>query len=90
MTQIPNGHVDTLATLEDALPQAGLRLLGTMGTPQAPEAILLLRQDVLRVAPGDMAGNAKVIAIEPGRVIFSLGGETRALTMPRLAAASGG
>ncbi|MEL6690435.1 MAG: hypothetical protein AAFP28_08950 [Pseudomonadota bacterium] len=67
------------ATSEDALPGRGLRLLGTMGTSASPEALLLLGGDVLQVSPGDRAGRAKVLAIEPGRVILEVNGESRAL-----------
>ena len=67
------------ATSEDSLPGRGLRLLGTMGSSAAPEALLLLGGDVLQVEPGDRTGSATVLAIEPGRVILEVRGETRAL-----------
>lgn len=67
------------ATTEDVLPNRGLRLLGTMGTDAAPGALLLLGDTILRVEPGDTAGSAQVLAIEPGRVIMDVRGKTRAL-----------
>ncbi|MEM1374421.1 MAG: hypothetical protein AAGF78_08590 [Pseudomonadota bacterium] len=67
------------ATTEDALPDRGLRLLGTMGTNGAPLALLLLGRTVLRVEPGHMAGSARILAIEPGRVTLDVRGEARTL-----------
>ncbi|MEL7299983.1 MAG: hypothetical protein AAFM92_06325 [Pseudomonadota bacterium] len=82
MTNAVAGQAGNLATQEDALPHGGLRLLGTMGSASAPEALLLLGSDVLRVTPGDTAGTARILAIEPGRVIVEHRGAARALAMP--------
>ncbi|MEL6916002.1 MAG: hypothetical protein AAFP13_16020 [Pseudomonadota bacterium] len=81
------GQAGDLATQEDALPAGGLRLLGTMGSATAPEALLLLGNTVLRVSPGDAAGDARILAIEPGRVILEHRGAARALALPRQAEA---
>ncbi|MEM6276264.1 MAG: hypothetical protein AAF714_04890 [Pseudomonadota bacterium] len=70
------------ATTPDALPRGGLRLLGTMGLGSAPQALLLLGNSVVKVAPGDRAGGAQVRAIEPGRVVLDVRGSARTLRVP--------
>ncbi|MEM9438563.1 MAG: hypothetical protein AAGA15_16165 [Pseudomonadota bacterium] len=75
------GRAAQAATTPDVLPPQGLRLLGTMGTKDAPEALLLLGQDVLRVRPGDRAGKSTILAIEPGRIMLKRGAASESLAV---------
>ncbi|MEM1236294.1 MAG: hypothetical protein AAGI10_04925 [Pseudomonadota bacterium] len=75
------GRAGSLATTQDAMPSRGLRLLGTMGENENPSALVMLGRDVLRVAPGDKAGTATILAIEPGRIIVRHNGKDRSIAV---------
>ena len=69
------------ATTKEVLPNRGLRLLGTMGRSDETHALVLLGKDVLRVVSGDMAGDARILAIEPGRIVVHHQGREMSLRM---------
>lgn len=85
MAQTTETPAETLqaATLEDALPQHGLVLLGTYIKPD--DATAFVRTPVgqtLTVAPGDTLAGYTILAIETGAVHMARSGRTRKLTMP--------
>ncbi|MFN3211159.1 MAG: hypothetical protein ACE369_19620 [Roseovarius sp.] len=72
------------ATQKNALPSGRLALLGTFLKPGGDRAIIRTSSGkIATVTKGTTIGNAKVIAIEEGRLVLLRGTNTTTLEMPR-------
>lgn len=81
-TETPAATLEA-ATLRDALPDAGLTLVGTLHGPSHARALLRIGSAVHTVEVGTSLGSAKVAAIGEGVVILARsGGRSERLSLP--------
>lgn len=82
-TDTPRETLET-ATHKNALPSGRLALLGTFMKPDGDRALIRTASGkIATVTKGTTIGNAKVIAIEEGRLVLMRGTNTTTLEMPR-------
>ena len=83
MSETTNEITADLATMRGALPLRKLQLIGIMGTPEAPRALLRTSAGQIRhVAMGDTLPQGTVVAISDSAVILHGGAREWVLTMP--------
>ena len=82
-TDTPRETLET-ATEKNALPSGRLALLGTFMKPDGDRALIRTASGkIATVTKGTTIGNAKVIAIEDGKLVLMRGTNTTTLEMPR-------
>lgn len=82
-TETPRETLET-ATDRNALPSGRLALLGTFLKPDGDRALIRTASGKIEtVTKGTTIGNAKVVAIEAGKLIIARGSKTTTLEMPK-------
>lgn len=77
-------QAQALATQSDVLDLNTLSLIGTMGTEEAPRALVRLPSGrIEKVAVGDTLRGRRIDAIEPERMLLSRNGTQSVLEMPQ-------
>ena len=83
VTETPRETLDA-ATEENALPSGRLALLGTFLNADGARALIRTASGkIATVTPGTTIGNARVVAIEEGKMVIARGTRTTTLKMPK-------
>ncbi|MEZ5674788.1 MAG: hypothetical protein R3D81_05975 [Thalassovita sp.] len=77
-----NTKTATAATQPEALPLAGLTLLGTILAPKGARALLRQSGRIKQVSTGDRIGGHVVTSIDSGSILLARNGQVQALRVP--------